>query len=76
MSQLVVEGDQVGQEGPVFCEPMMAGPDPQVVFHMPGRHTEDEQLHNLPRHRGQGDRPVVPQILFSTFLVDRCYSYI
>ena len=31
---LVIEVDQVGQAGPAFHEPMLAGPDPLVVLHM------------------------------------------
>ena len=49
---------------------MLAGPDSLVVLHMPGEHTQDESLHNLPHHRGQADRPVVPGILTPALLVD------
>jgi len=31
---LVIEGDQVGQAGCAFHEPMLAGPDPLAVLHM------------------------------------------
>jgi len=58
-----VEGDQVGQVGPAFHEPMLTGPDLLVVLHMPGERTQDESLHNLAQHRGQTDRSVVPRIL-------------
>jgi len=63
MGHLVLEGDHVSLTGSAFNEPMLAGPDPLVVLHMPGERTLDESLHNLPRHRGQADRPVVPRIL-------------
>ena len=48
VGHLVIERDQVGQAGPAFCEPMLAGPDPLVVLHMPGERTQGETLHNLP----------------------------
>ena len=48
MDHLLIEGDQAGQEGPAFREPMLAGPDPLVVLHMPGERTQGETLHNLP----------------------------
>ena len=73
VGHLVVEGNQVGQAGPAFHEPMLAGPGALVVLHMPGEHTQDESLHNLARHRGQADRPVVPRTLLSGLLVDGCY---
>ena len=40
----ISEGDQVVQAGPAFHEPMLAGPDPLVVLHMPGERTQDEPL--------------------------------
>jgi len=52
---------------------MLAGPDPLVVLHMPGEHIQDESLHNLPRHQGEADRPVVPRILLPALLVDGFY---
>ncbi|KAK4827445.1 hypothetical protein QYF61_018002 [Mycteria americana] len=51
MGHLVIEGDQVGQAGPAFHGPMLAGPDPLVGLHMPVEHTQEELLHNLPRHQ-------------------------
>ena len=48
---------------------MLAGPDPLVVLHMPGERIQDESLHNLARHRGQADRPVVPRIVLPALLV-------
>jgi len=50
---LVIEGDQVGQAGPAFHEPMLAGPAPLVLLHMPSECTQDELLYNLAWHRGQ-----------------------
>jgi len=50
VGHLVIEADQVGQAGPAFHEPMLAGPDPLIVFPMPGERTQDESLHNLPQH--------------------------
>jgi len=49
---------------------MLFGPDPLVVLHMPSERTQDESLHNLPQHRGQADRPVVPGILLPALLMD------
>ena len=69
-----MEGDQVGQAGPAFHEPMLAGPDPLVVLHMPSEHIQDEPLHNHPWHPGQADRPVVPEILLPALLVDGRYT--
>ena len=70
MGHLFIEGDQDGQAGPAFHEPMLAGPELLVVLHMPGECTQDEPLPNLPRYRGQADWPVVPWILFLDLLVD------
>ena len=68
---LVTEGDQVGQEGLTFHEPMLAGPDPLVVMHMLDECAPDEPLHSLPWCRGQADRPLVPEgillFLYRTF---------
>jgi len=44
VGHLVIEGDQVGQAGPAFHEPMLAGHDPLVVFPMRDEHTQDESL--------------------------------
>ena len=63
---LVIEGDQVSQTGPAFHKPMLTGPD-----HLVG--TQADLLHNLPRHQGQTDWPVVPQILLPAPLVDGHY---
>ena len=49
---------------------MLARPDPPVVPHMPHDLPQDNLLHNLPQHRGQANRPIVPQIL----LVDRSHT--
>ena len=71
---MVIEGDQVGQAGPLFHESMLAGPDPLIVLHMPRERTQDESLYNLAWHRGQADRPVVPRILFLALVVGECYT--
>jgi len=68
VGHLVIKGDQVGQAGHAFHEPMLAGPDPLVVLHMPGERTQDEWFRNLNWHRRQADRPVVPEILLPSFL--------
>ena len=34
VGHLIIEGDQVGQVGPAFHEPMLAVPNPQVAPHM------------------------------------------
>jgi len=62
--------NKAGQAGPAFHEPILAGPDSLVVLHMPGEHTQDELLLNLPQPRGQADRPVVLQVLLLALLVD------
>jgi len=67
---LFTEGDQVGQAGAAFYEPMLARPDPLVVSHMPCDLPLDDLLNNLSWHQGQADRPVVPWILFTIFPVD------
>ena len=66
----IIEGDQVGQAGPAFHEPMLARPDPLVVSHMPSDLTQDDLLHNLSWHPAQAGRSVVPWILLTTLLVD------
>jgi len=70
---LVTEGDNLGQAGPAFHESMLAGPDPLIVLLVPSERTQDEALHNLPHHRGQADRPVVPGILLPA-LLGCCFS--
>ncbi|KAK4814695.1 LOW QUALITY PROTEIN: hypothetical protein QYF61_025521 [Mycteria americana] len=50
---------------------MLTGPDPLVVLYVPCGGTQDDLLHNLPRHRGQTDGPVIPQILLLALLVER-----
>jgi len=74
VGHLVIGGDWVGQAGPAFHESMLAGPESLVVLHVPGEHTQDESLHNVPWHQGQADRPLVPRILLLAFLVDGCYT--
>ncbi|SGA02784.1 Uncharacterised protein [Chlamydia abortus] len=49
---------------------MLARPDPPVDLHVPRDLPQDNLLHNLPRHRGQANRPVVPRILPAALLVD------
>jgi len=39
VGHLVIERGQVGQAGPAFHEPMLAGPAPLVVLYMPGERT-------------------------------------
>lgn len=73
MGHPAIDGDQVGQAGPVFHKLVLAGPDPLVVLHMPHDGTQDDLLHNLPQHQGQDDRPVIPWILFPALLVDVCH---
>ena len=37
---------------------------------MPSDHTQDDLFHDLPQYQGQADRPVAPQILLTTLLVN------
>ena len=41
--------------------------------HVPCDLTQDDLLQNFPWYQGQADRPVVPQILLTTLLVDGCH---
>jgi len=65
----IIEGDQVGQEGPAFHKPMLAGPDPQLS-HMQCDLPQDDLLHNLLWHLGKADGPLVSWILLMTLLKD------
>jgi len=47
---LITERNQVGQAGPAFHEPALAGPDPPVVPHMPCDLPQDDLLYNLSQH--------------------------
>ncbi|KAK4820506.1 hypothetical protein QYF61_000085 [Mycteria americana] len=47
---------------------MLAGPDPLVILYMACDSTQDDLLHQLPRHRGQADRPVVRRVLLPALL--------
>ena len=60
MSHSIIEGDQVSQAGPAFHEPMLTGPDPLVVLHMPCDRIQGDLFHNLSWHQGQADGAVVP----------------
>ena len=66
----VIEGDEVGQAQPASHEPVLPGPDPLDAMHVSCDLTQDYLLHDFPWYRGQADRPVVPQILLTTLLVD------
>ena len=70
---MIIEGDSLGQLGPNFREPMLAGPDPLVVLCMPSDFPQGDLLHNLSWSQGQADRPVVPWILHTTLLVEGSY---
>ncbi|KAK4811283.1 hypothetical protein QYF61_023335 [Mycteria americana] len=52
---------------------MLAGPDPLVILYMACDSTQDDLLHQLPRHRGQAARPVVPRVLLPALLEDGCH---
>ena len=45
----VMKGDQVGQAGPAFPKPILAGADALVVLSMVCDCTQDNLFHNLPR---------------------------
>ena len=49
---------------------MLTGPDHLVVPHVLYDGTQDELLHQLPRHRCQADRPVISWIILPTLLID------
>lgn len=65
-----VIGDQVGQAAFAFPKPILAGPDPLFTLYVLCDHIQDNLLHGLPWSQGQADRPVVPCILFSNFIVN------
>jgi len=44
---------------------MLARPDPPVDLHVPRDLPQNNLLHNLPRYRGQANRPVV----LNTYLI-------
>jgi len=44
VGHLVIEEDQVGQAGPVFHEPMLAGSDPLVILHIPDEYEVSVKL--------------------------------
>lgn len=46
---LVVRWDQVGQTGPAFLKPLLAGPVPLIVLYVLYDHTQENLLPNLPR---------------------------
>jgi len=70
----LIIGDEVGHTGPAFHESMLARPDLLVVPCILYALTQDGLFHNLPWHQGQADRPLVPQILLTTLLVDRSHA--
>ncbi|KAK4817510.1 hypothetical protein QYF61_017755 [Mycteria americana] len=49
--QAVSKGDQVGQAGPAFHKPVLAGPDHLVVLYVLRDGTQDDLLYNLTRHQ-------------------------
>jgi len=66
----VIERDQDSQAGPAFHYFNLGRPDPLVVPHLRYDRTQDDLFHNLPWHRVQTDKPVVPWIFLLTLLVD------
>ncbi|KAJ7399962.1 hypothetical protein BTVI_109728 [Pitangus sulphuratus] len=50
VGHLVIKRNQVGQAGPAFPKPLLAGPDTLVVLNMPCDGTEDDLFYNLPQH--------------------------
>ncbi|KAJ7427764.1 hypothetical protein WISP_04174 [Willisornis vidua] len=46
VGHLVMEGDQAGEAGPAFHQPMLAEPDPLVVLYMLCDCTQDDLLRN------------------------------
>ncbi|PKU42644.1 hypothetical protein llap_7061 [Limosa lapponica baueri] len=69
----VIVGDWVCQAGPDFHEPVLAGSDHLGVLHALHNGTQDDLFRDLPRHRSQTDRPVVPWIILPALLVDGCH---
>lgn len=53
---------------------MLAETDAQAVLHVPCDSAQDNLFHNLSWNWGKADKPVVPWILFPTFLVDGGYT--
>lgn len=70
---LVVQGDQVGKEGPALHKSMLAGLDVLIVLHVLCNGTHDHVLHNLAWNQGQSDRTAVLGIILP-ILVDGCYT--
>ncbi|KAK4823264.1 hypothetical protein QYF61_000231 [Mycteria americana] len=75
VGHLLIEGDQVGQAGPAFPEPMLAGPDPLVILYMPCDSTQDDLLHQLPWHRA-GYQLLYPHLgIRKRFLTERVVGH-
>ena len=55
MYQLVLEGDEVGQAGLAFHEPVLTGPDPLLVPHMLHDYIQVDLFHHVSWHQGQAD---------------------
>lgn len=67
-SYSIIGGQWVGQAGLVLAEAMLAVPNHLPAFHVPQQNFQEGLFHDLPRHRGEADRAVVPRVLLSTFL--------
>ena len=63
-----IKNSQVGQAGPALDEAMLVIPYHLPLFHVPQHSCQGDLLHDLPQHRVEADRLVVPWVILSTLL--------
>ena len=49
---------------------MLAVSDHMLIPHVIKQVVQEDLFHDLPRHRGETHRPIVPEVLLSPFLVN------
>lgn len=68
----IIQGHWVVQAGLALGKTVLAVLNFVPVLHLPQDILKEDLFHDLPRHRGESDRLVVPRVLLSTFLKNAC----
>ena len=70
MRHSIVEGHQIGEAQSTLGETMLAVSD-HLISHVPQYLFQEDLLHDLPKHRVEAHRSVVPQVFLSTFSLQK-----
>ena len=66
-SHSILEGPQVAEAGLALGAATLAVPNLLPVPHVPQHRSQEDLLHELPRHGGEAGRSAVPRVLLLTF---------